>query len=961
MYCKTKSCVVRDACKISVLFVIFSIQLLAQAPNFGIPDVKVYNKEDYDAGIQSWECEILPNGNMLFANNSGLLVYNGQNWSTYALPRKTICRSLAVDKHANIFVGGQDEVGFFRPNEKGNLIYHDIQGSIPSEFRQLNDVWDMISHNDEVFFRSNEKVFIYENNETICLNQFNSVSFLDQTNEEVFFQVFGQGLYKIENKEAIFIPNSEVFADKAVTSINFLESSSYLVSTLANGLYILDYAGVDMVDVKYNDFLWKNRVNDILKIKNDSWAISTERAGILVVDSDLKAISIINKSKGLTSNTINCMSLDQSGDLWLGLAYGINQIMFSKGIQRFYPDGKEQGSIYDIEEFQNRLYFGTNNGVYSINKQDYYDPFESLKFNFIKNSEGQVWGLDIINDVLFMGHNDGAFYIQGDKAIPFSSQKGYWKFVKIGNDRIAAGSYLGIDIFQLSSNGPIYDRSINNFSESSRIIEIDKEGFIWVSHPYRGVFRINPFTSKSDNDIQVYGKDKGLPSDLLNFIFKIKNVIYATGETGIYKFNPALDRFEIDEVLNSKIDSSKNIRRLFEHANNEVWYVAEHELGRLIPGERVGEEGFYNQKWTQIHTKMVGGFENLFLDNQQNLFVSTNRGVMLLNYSDPIVSDSLFVNFDNVHVPQLEDPALFSGYSSEHENGIRSQKNFELSADITDIKFHFSSNSLDPDDKIQYSYFLEGADKGWSNWSSTVSEKEYTQLNYGDYEFKIKAKRNDVVSEISSFNFSIEANWYETKTAYIIWAIIFFGLLASLFYLLNNKYAKETDILREDKEKKEEEIEALKSEKLQNELEFRDKELALSTMNLVQKNETINKLRMDLESLYGNLNDAKIRKDIRKILGTINDDSRLEDEWENFAIYFDRVHTNFLQRLNKEYPKLTNKDLKLSAYLRMNLNTKEIAPLLNISVRGVEVSRYRLRKKIELNPNVNLNEFMMSF
>jgi len=97
------------------------------------------------------------------------------------------------------------------------------------------------------------------------------------------------------------------------------------------------------------------------------------------------------------------------------------------------------------------------------------------------------------------------------------------------------------------------------------------------------------------------------------------------------------------------------------------------------------------------------------------------------------------------------------------------------------------------------------------------------------------------------------------------------------------------------------------------------------------------------------------------VQNTLKVDERLEDDWEKFSYHFDQVHSNFIKRLKQGYPNLTPKDQKLCAYLRMNLTSKEIAPLLNISVRGVEISRYRLRKKLSLNKEENLSEFMMSY
>jgi DNA-binding CsgD family transcriptional regulator len=104
-----------------------------------------------------------------------------------------------------------------------------------------------------------------------------------------------------------------------------------------------------------------------------------------------------------------------------------------------------------------------------------------------------------------------------------------------------------------------------------------------------------------------------------------------------------------------------------------------------------------------------------------------------------------------------------------------------------------------------------------------------------------------------------------------------------------------------------------------------------------------------------------VKKDIHQLLNLVNFDVKLDEDWEHFAHHFDQVHVDFLKNLRERFPQLSASDLKLCAYLRMNLSTKEIAPLLNISVRGVEGSRYRLRKKLDLPNDANLTDFILRF
>ena len=174
---------------------------------------------------------------------------------------------------------------------------------------------------------------------------------------------------------------------------------------------------------------------------------------------------------------------------------------------------------------------------------------------------------------------------------------------------------------------------------------------------------------------------------------------------------------------------------------------------------------------------------------------------------------------------------------------------------------------------------------------------------------------------------------------------------------LQEKVAEHQKILA----KSEAEISQLQKEKLQAEIQFKNQELATTTMHLVQKGEFLLKLKEELNKILNATNEPKTKKDIRKTIKLLNANAELDKEWEQFAQYFDQVHEDFLRRLRDTYPQLTPKDQRLCTYLKMNLSTKEIAPLMNISVRGVEISRYRLRKKMELSTETNLNEFMMNF
>ena len=141
----------------------------------------------------------------------------------------------------------------------------------------------------------------------------------------------------------------------------------------------------------------------------------------------------------------------------------------------------------------------------------------------------------------------------------------------------------------------------------------------------------------------------------------------------------------------------------------------------------------------------------------------------------------------------------------------------------------------------------------------------------------------------------------------------------------------------------------LKNDKLEAEIGHKNSELANSAMHLVQKREMLGKIRDDLHTLLKQTDNEQVSNEFKKLLKILGEDNKIDDNWEHFAHHFDKVHTDFLMVLKNRYPGLTANELKLCAYLRMNLWSKEIAQLMNISVRGVEIGRYRLRKKLGLS------------
>ncbi|MEM1123490.1 MAG: triple tyrosine motif-containing protein, partial [Bacteroidota bacterium] len=293
--------------------------------------------------------------------------------------------------------------------------------------------------------------------------------------------------------------------------------------------------------------------------------------------------------------------------------------------------------------------------------------------------------------------------------------------------------------------------------------------------------------------------------------------------------------------------------------------------------------------------------------------------------------------------------------------------------------FRFSYTATNFSDLPKFfSTKLEGFDEQWSSWT-TKTTKEYTNLNSGSYRFLVRAKLDaGAAGAVASYAFTIPRPWYLSKIALFAYFMVgLFFILGLIFIpkkqfkqqiaelqfkqdLLKSEQAQRDKVHQQVVEKREQAINDLKNKQLETEIIHKNKELALTTMHLLQRSELINKLQEPLAQILRKTTNKTAILEIKRINKMLQEDAKMTDSWEQFASHFDQVHVDFIQRLREKYPQLTKNDRKLCAYLRMNLSTKEIAPLMNISVRGVEVARYRLRKKIDLDSSVNLTEFMLS-
>lgn len=939
-------------CVLALIFLCLTTSnVIAQEFHLGIPSVNNYPKSSYKASAQNWEV-ISALDHIIFANNAGLLSYDGHQWQIHGM-NNSIMRSLCYDGDQRIYCGGQNEIGYFAPKADGKLVYTSLRDSLNINENNLSEIWDIDFHQDTLWFTSENNILYHTEGQTKKIN-LNNLASLFRVGGKLIINEDQKGIYQLINSELISIDDQGIFVGKHIIEILENADGHRHYITEHNGIYKDSGTGIHKVKTNIDQFLREKIVCSATLKNNKTLLIGTRLGGLISLDEKYNCNLKLDKTSGLNNNSINCLKALPSGDVWIGANNGIDQVNLNANFRFFYPDGELEGPIYDVEKWQGNIYFSSSNGLYYISEQAYYNPIEERKFSLVEGTTGQNWGLDLINNKLYCAHGDGPKQINRDnktEAIPSSS--GAWKFIALSDTKVALGHYQGVNIYSVQDGKLVFDYKVPSLSVSSRILCLDHIGNLWVSHPYDYVYKISFSDNYSNASVIQYDATKGFKTNDKNYVFGINGTCYLTNESGAYIYNSETDYFDEANVINNYFQGSNHVRSLIEF-EEDIWCITDQST-TLLKHEEKGLSRHYEKiEFQDIKAvdNYIGGFENLYCYDNNTIFLCSDQGIIEYNLTAHEAKD-IKARICKIQLKTNKDSLLYNGFGSVPK--------INLEPTMNSIQIDFGTNKIGADSKIEYAFKLDDLDTYWSAWSSS-SIKEYNHLPHGEYTFILKARTSTgSVSEPLEFQFSIRTPWYKTTLAYVLYYFLFCLALFSIFFFQRRSFKTEKAVLESEVFKSEEEMEKIKKEKLEEQIRFKNKELAMTTMNLLQKEETLNAIRQEVQKAGNKIKDSQAKKEIKKIINHLNSNERFEGDWDNFSLHFDQVHHDFLKRLTDQFPALTPKDQKLCAYLRMNLSTKEIAPLLKISVRGVEISRYRLRKKIELDKEINLNAFMMQF
>jgi len=898
------------------------------------PEIKQHIYNQLNISNQNWNIsQNAANGLIYFANSRGLIEYNGITSKLYELPYDKSVRSVCVDDSGTIFTGSFEEFGYWKLQSDGSLSYHSL--SSLTNIQKNDDIWKLYVNNDKVFFQSFTTIYVYDYRKVVSVKTPFNMLFMLRADNRFIVQGIDQGLYWFDGLNFEFIRGSEQFGTMKVHSIIEKDSGEILICTASKGIYLFDKQTFQKWNSQASGFLKTYMCNAGLSVNDSLLVLGSILNGIIICDQEGNIQNHFNLSNGLQNNTVLALYSGNQSDLWAGLDDGANYINILSPTTYYANTSGTLGTIYSIYKDNDKLLLGTNHGLFKATIASVKDNFNFSDIQIIAGSQGQVWTIQNFHEQLLCGHNDGTFIYKNDRLIKISDITGGWSFTMPENDLLIQGTYTGLIVFDEDTNGIWKFRNrITGYSEPTRHVEVDYLGYIWASHAMKGVYKL-VLNENLDSVIQSHYYASISDKPHIIDVYELNNRMLFTTSENIYTYDYVNDSMVPFNPLIEDLGEYSHSTQIIPHAKNLYWFISRNKSALFDVAI-----GFNADK------KMEIIFDNPYLPERDIQILQLNDHVLL------IPNQQGFTAFNSALSAQTKDTTklfvqkmVLSGRKKTHSFGIQPDKKVIVPYYLNNLTAYFANPSHFGQQSKTFYYLLPEIEDTWH--TTTLDHFSYLNLKPGKYNLKLRSVLGEDAVLVP---FTINNPWYSTWIAFLIYSCIMVLMIIVILKIFRFELTKQKQLL---------EYEVTK-DKLENELSYKTQELMFTMRYLIQKNEILTELKGEIDSMKEDASRYPV-KFVKNMESTIRKGLELHtEEWRNALNNLKLSEQGFFRKLLDNYPNLTPHDLRMCSYLRMNFSTKEIAKLLNVSTRGVEISRYRLRKKLNLGHDVNLTGFLMS-
>ena len=924
--------------------------LLAQ--DLGSPFITNFTSENFPEAGKNWDIAQGNDGKMYFANNYGLVQFDGYSWTRIGQPNnQSELRSFAIHEN-RIYIGGTSEIGYFEPDASGKFEYKELNPLLKDSNFIFNDVREIAVFKDRVFFLTDNGMMQYHADSISILGKGIPFQVATVGIDEIVFAATDIGLYRFQNEQLLPFSTNQAFYEAQIRFVLPIGPDTYLIGADKQGLMVLNDSILKPWNRKNHSYFLDSYLTHATILNKEQLLFGSVHQGLIKTDYQGNIIDTYDEKDGLLDHNILSLYKDKQGNVWTAVDGSIAYIELNSPFTLLNKKHGLRGEIYCLTRYKDQLYVGTSRGLYAakwiINNE--------LAFKLVLNTTGQCWQLYHNDDDLLLAHHNGIYQIKENNAV-FIGGTGNWNFAPVSehHNTLLSGSYTGIYLLEKQGERYQVKHLIDGFEETAREIFLDNYT-VWVSHGYKGIYKLKLATDlHSFESVNLYNTENGLPSDLYNNLIPLENELLFGTQKGVYQYNAETDLMELQPLFGEVLDTNTLIRKLYPSPNGNYLSIKNYYRDDETALINILDDGTFSIQtapFQKLKGQLIPASESVYFPDENQIIFGSKQGLIIYDTNFRELSNKNHTCFINELSLPLKNEVRFSGGNptvQEAEAVLQLDKE-EL------ISISYSSSFFEAIPYIEYATYLEGYDEEWLDWD-TQNKRELVKLPPGEYTFWVKAKNiYDVESQVTSLSFRVEQSFQDIfQQASPITLLIIAIFIGLSFFLIWHYFSNPGKLVRELK------VELTQKQAKINNYKHRKSEWK-------SEREKINKKLSDV-ILQNEIYDGLIRK-IEKAAKEEDNNQSLEktlaefqDDLKTVQLQINAQQTlstdDFLTKIKATYPDLSARELRLCSYLKLNISSKEIANYLGISIRGVESLRYRIRKKMKLSKEQDLAEFIL--
>ena len=603
---------------------------------------------------------------------------------------------------------------------------------------------------------------------------------------DLYVRQRGIGLMKFADNKFSLVNGGDFFKDYGIFGIfPTSEKQKLLIITQEVGAFNFFTNKNDSAIVSINnsskDQLINSNIFGGILLSNNRIALNTSQNGAVIINENAEIENVINKNTGIKDNDVKQIFQDSNSDLWLTMNTGICRVNYSSQVSNFNLSSNLTGDIKTIAFFNNQLIAGTAEGLFEYNKSEQM---------FIKNEAftKQIYQAATALGNLIISSELGLFEINSENKSQRISDITNAKFYFLESKRmlfVAGKNKIEIYYYQnknwnLKEN--ISGIFLNNITKVEYNQEVNDSSEFWI-----GTINTELWNVKVSNDFQssytIYNYSDGLSPGFVTPLKTNNGIIFGT-LAGLLKFVSGKTLSEADSLNDygykgyfepsNYLGLEADAISILENTESKVWM---YKNGKVV---------YYDNIKKIIEAINFTGIDlgtiNSFYSYNSNIFIGGNEGITYVNVEKQKDFDKK-IKLNIRKITLADSTVLYFGKDKI------SDKTQILDYSNNSIIFNFAALYNENGTSAKYSYFIEGYDDNWSDWSNEHIAK-YKKLPYGNYKFKVKAKSlYGIESNIVEYKFKITPPYYLTTWAYIFYVI----LLLILFWIIIKLYTRKLE------------------------------------------------------------------------------------------------------------------------------------------------------------------------